>query len=113
MIRERLDRGVIEPCSGPYRNNWFLVAKGGSKYRLINDAQTFNAFTARDAGVPPNVEEFAEEFAGMQVGSLVDLFSGYDQIELDQGSRDLTGFMTGLGLMRMTTLPQGATNSVV
>lgn len=42
----------------------------------------------------------------------MDFFSGYDQIELDEESRDLLGFMTPFGLMQMTTLAQGATNSV-
>lgn len=37
----------------------------------------------------------------------------YDQVELNEESWDLTGFMTPLGLMRITTLPQKATNSVV
>ena len=43
---------------------------------------------------------------------MIDFFSRYDQIELDVKSRDLTGFQTPIGLLRMTTLPQGATNSV-
>ena len=46
------------------------------------------------------------------MASLIDLFSRYDQVELDVRSRDLTGFQTPIGLLRMTTLPQGATNSV-
>src|SRR5271154_2339132 len=46
------------------------------------------------------------------MASMIDFFSGYDQIELDIKSRDLTGFQTPIGLLRMTTLPQGATNSV-
>lgn len=37
---------------------------------------------------------------------------GYDQVELDEASQDLTAFMTSLGLMQMTTLAQGATNLV-
>ena len=43
---------------------------------------------------------------------LINLFSRYDQVELDIRSRDLMGFQTPIGLLRMTTLPQGATNSV-
>ena len=43
---------------------------------------------------------------------MIDLFSGYNQIKLDVKSRDLTGFQTPIGLLRMTTLLQGATNSV-
>ena len=113
MLQERLKMGVIEPCHGPYRNPWYLVKKTTpGKYRLVNVAVELNRVTVRDANLPPSVDEFSEKFAGCAISSLIDFFSGYDQVELDEESRDLTGFMTPLGLMRMTTLPQGATNSV-
>ena len=112
MLRERLQNGVLEYCDGPYRNPWFLVRKKNGKYRLVNAAMEINKHTVRDANLPPSVDEFSEEFAGCQMASMIDFFSGYDQIELDIKSRDLTGFQTPIGLLRMTTLPQGATNSV-
>ena len=40
------------------------------------------------------------------------LYSGYDQFQLSNESRDITTIKTPLGLVRMCTLPQGATNSV-
>ena len=112
MLRERLKNGVLEYCDGPYRNPWFLVKKKSGKYRLVNAAMEINKHTIRDANLPPSVDEFSEEFAGCQMASMIDFFSGYDQVELDVKSRDLTGFQTPIGLLRMTTLPQGATNSV-
>jgi len=66
---------------------------------------SINAVTIRDANLPPSVDEFSEQFAGMKVTSLVDFFSGYDQILLDERDRDLTSFITPLGLFRQTTLP--------
>ena len=71
-----------------------------------------NKVTIRDANMPPSADEFSENFAGCQIASLIDFFSGYDQVELDIRSQDMTAFMTPLGLLRQTTLPQGATNSV-
>jgi RNase H-like domain found in reverse transcriptase/Integrase zinc binding domain len=113
MLLERLDRGVLEKCNGPYRNPWFLVAKKvAGTYRLINAAMKMNSVTLRDANLPPSADEISEEFAGCACASLIDFFSGYDQLTLDARSRDLTAFMTPLGLLRMTTPPQGATNSV-
>jgi hypothetical protein len=112
MLRERLQAGVLEPCYGPYRNPWFLVKKKNGKYRLVNAAMEYNKHTVRDANLPPSVDEFSEEFAGCQLASLIDFFSGYDQVPLDEKSRDITAFHTPLGLLRQTTLPQGATNSV-
>lgn len=112
LLRERIRRGILEEAHGSYRNNWFLVQKKDGGLRLINDAQKYNAVTIRDAFIPPGAEEFSEEFGGCLLLSLLDLFSGYDQIELDVMSRDLTTFATPIGLFRMCTLPQGATNSV-
>ena len=112
MLRERINMGILEPCKGPYRNPWFLVKKSNGKYRLINAAMNINRVTIKDANLPPNPDEFAEEFAGMAIGSYIDLFSGYDQLPLDKKSRDMTAISTPLGLLRQTTLLQGATNSV-
>jgi len=47
-----------------------------------------NSVTLRDANLPPSMDEFSEEFAGCQCASLIDFF------------------------LRITTPPQGATNSV-
>lgn len=113
MLRDRIAKGVLERCFGPYRNPWFLVAKKAKgQYRLVNACMEMNRHTIRDANLPPSVDEFSEEFAGCQLSSLIDWFSGYDQLVLAEESRDMTAFMTPLGLLRMTTVPQGATNSI-
>jgi len=112
MLEERLKSGVLERCDGPYRNPWFLVKKKSGKYRVVNAAMEMNKYTVRDANLPPNCDEFSEQCAGMAVATLMDWFSGYDQCTLHPESRDMTAFQTPLGLLRQTTLPMGATNSV-
>jgi hypothetical protein len=104
---------VLEYSKELYRNPWFLVKKKKpGDYRLINSATHLNTVTRRDANLPPSVDEFAEEFIGCHITSLVDLYSGYNQMLLYPKSRDLTVFFILLRLLRNTTLPQGATNSV-
>jgi hypothetical protein len=79
MLKERLNREVLEYSKGPYKNPWFLVKKKKpGDYRLINSATYLNIVTRRDANLPPSVDEFAEEFTGYYVTSLVDLYSGYN-----------------------------------
>ena len=112
MLLDRLRNGTLEPCHGPYRNYWFIVEKKDKKYRLINSATRMNKVTIKDAHLPPVPDEFAEEFAGMQIGSYLDWYSGYDQVELDRLCRDMTAIMTDLGLLRQCTILMGATNSV-
>jgi hypothetical protein len=41
---------------------------------LINIAIEYNQFTIRDVNLPLSVDEFAEEFAGCKMLSLIDLF---------------------------------------
>ncbi|KAJ9481739.1 hypothetical protein VN97_g11725 [Penicillium thymicola] len=113
MLQDRQQKGSMEPCHGPYRNPWFLVKKkAADQYRLVIAAMKLNSVTVRDANLPPNVDEFAEDFSGMMVCSMVDLFSGYDQITLARECRDMTAIQTPIGLLRMTTILQGGANSV-
>ncbi|CAM6127329.1 unnamed protein product [Calypogeia fissa] len=71
-----------------------------------------NGITIQNVGTDPVVDEFAEEFSGRAIYSIRDLYSGDDQFQLVEGSRDITTMQTPLGLMKMCTLPQGATNLV-
>ena len=104
--------GMLEFSQGPYRSRYFLVEKKDGKYRFINDVQPLNKVTIRDSGMPPSVDEFSEDFAGYPIVTSVDYYSGYNEIPLDKDSRDLTAFLSDIGLVRSTRLPQGWCNSV-
>jgi hypothetical protein len=79
MLKERLDKGVLEYSKGLYRNPWFLVKKKKpGEYRLINLAIYLNIVTRRDINLSPSIDEFIDEFAGCYIISLVNLYSGYN-----------------------------------
>ena len=79
MLKERLDKRILEYSERLYKNPWFLVKKKTpGDYRLINSATHLNIVTRRDVNLLPSVDEFTEEFAGYYIISLVDLYSGYD-----------------------------------
>ena len=82
------------------------------KYRIVQAAMHYNKVTWRDANLPFNPDEFAELFAGQQISTLINIFSKYDQCTLAEDCRDFTTFMTPLGLLRVTIIPMGGTNSV-
>ena len=112
QVKAKLDLGLLEFSQGPYRSRYFVVPKKDGRYRFINDVQPLNKVTIRDSGMPPSVDEFSEDFAGYPIACAIDYFSSYNQISLDRVSRDYTSFLTALGLVRQTRLPQGWTNSV-
>ncbi len=113
IFRDRIAKGMLEEGYRLYRNPWFLVAKKDGRLYLINDIQLINKITIRDMFCPPGAETYIVEFVGCQILLLLDLFSGYNQVELDEFSRDLITILTPLGLLQQTTLLQGITNSSI
>lgn len=98
----------IENSQGSYQSRYFLVPKNNpGEYRFINDMQPLKGVNIRDAGIPPSVDEFSEDFAMYPILTSVDYYSGYNQLSLAMQSWDLTTFLTDAGLVRQTRLPQG------
>ena len=77
----------------------------------MHDLQPLNKVTIRETGLPPNLDNFVEPFAGRQVYTVFDLYWGFDARKVHPDSRDLTAFLTPLGLLHITSLPTGFTNS--
>ena len=112
LLKEKVEMGILEPSNAPYSNRWFTVPKKNGTLRFIQDLQPVNKVTIRNVGIGPSIDEFAEAFAGRSIYSIGDLYSGYDQFQLAVDNKDNTTMRTPIGLVRMCTLPQGATNSV-
>jgi hypothetical protein len=89
-----------------------MKKKKSRKYRLINAIIEMNRVTVKNANLFSSIEEFFENFADCAIASLINLFSEYDQIELNRQSRDLIAFMTSIELLRMTDLLMRAINFV-
>ncbi|KAJ3504975.1 hypothetical protein NMY22_g17741 [Coprinellus aureogranulatus] len=110
-IEEQEAAGRFEPTVASYRSSLFAVAKKNGSIRLVIDLQKLNAVTIRDSSLPPNVEDFAEQFVGCAIYGAADLYSGFDARILHPNSRPLTAFHSICGPKQQCTLPQGACNS--
>jgi hypothetical protein len=112
IIKAKIAAGTYEPSNSSYRSAWFCVLKkDGTSLRLVHDLQPLNRVTIRDAAVPPNMDQMAEDFAGRACYGILDLFVAFDQRSLDSKSRDYTTFQTPLGTFRLTAIPMGYTNA--
>ena len=111
LLKEKIKAGVYEHSQASYRTRWFCVQKKTGKIRIVHDLQVLNGVTIRDAGLPPILDDFVEPFAGRQCYTVFDLFWGFDARKVHPASRDLTSFLTPLGLLRITSMPMGFTNS--
>ena len=109
MLEDQCQAGKYKLSSSSYHSAVFAVKKKNGKLHLVHDLQPLNHVTIRDAGLPP-----CENLKGRSFYFVVDLKSGYDTVLLKDESQDLTAFHAyDLGLMHLTLLPQGYTNSMI
>ena len=104
--------GKYEYSSASYCSRIFAVAKKGG-IRLVQDVQEVNRATVCDSGLPPHIDDFAEDFVGHVIYGLVDLFSGYNRHCLAIASCPLTTFVSLTGPLQNCILLQGTTNAVI
>ena len=88
-----------------------LCAQKKGKPRIVHDLQPLNKMSIRNAGCPPILDDFGEPFAGRQCYTVFDLFWGFDACKVHLTSCDMTAFLTPLGLLCITSMPTGYTNS--
>jgi len=99
LLKSKINAGAYEPSQSAYRSQWFCVLKKNGKLRLVHDLQSLNKISIQDAGLIPIVDDFVESFAGAQCYTIFDLFWGFNAHKMHPDSRDLTAFLTPLGLL--------------
>ena len=87
------------------------MLKKNGKLCIVHDLQPLNKISTRDAGLPPILDDFVEPFVGRQCYTVFDLFWGFDARKVHLASCDMTAFLTPLGLLCITSMLTGYTNS--
>lgn len=85
MLKKKLKTDVIKSCYDFYQNLLYLVKKSTSrKYQLVKVVVEFNRVTIKDTKIFYFTDKFSEEFVGYTIFSLINCFSNYDQVKLDE-----------------------------
>ncbi len=100
ILRDQLQREVLEYYNRLYQNLQFLVTKKAPRiYRLINTIMKLNLVSLQDVNLPLLVDKFLEEFTRYTIALLIDFFSRYNQLVLAPKYRDIIAFITSLRLL--------------
>lgn len=79
-VDKMLQRGVIEPCDGPWVSPIVLVSKKDGTTRFCIDYRRLNDVTRKDAYPLPTIEDNLDTLQGAIYYSTLDLLSGYWQV---------------------------------
>jgi hypothetical protein len=95
-INEMLEKVIIEPIAPPWSSSIVLVQKktkdGSVKYRFCLDYRALNAVTKPDAYPIPNIVDALDSLGNSRIFSVLDMASGYYQIEVETSSCEKTAF---------------------
>ncbi|TWW53086.1 Retrovirus-related Pol polyprotein from transposon 17.6 [Takifugu flavidus] len=94
-----------------YRVVLMVVRKKNGDIRLCVDYRKLNLNTIKDAYALPNLEEAFSALTGSKWFSVLDLKSGYYQIEVDETDKHKTAFICPMGFFEFNRMPQGITNA--
>ena len=111
-LRQLLDAGIIRRSQSPWASNIVLVRKKDSSLRLCVDFRQLNRRTVKDAYALPRIDELLEGLGGNKFYSVLDMKSGYHQVEIEEEHIPYTAFTVGpLGFFEYTRLPYGLSNA--
>jgi len=114
-IRKRVDEleraGVVCPSNSPWSSPVILIPKKDGTYRFCIDYRKINAITKKDVYPLPRIEDALDNLGGAKYFSILDLISGFYQIEVDERDREKTAFITADGLYEFKRMPMGLCNS--
>ncbi|KAJ7991580.1 hypothetical protein DPEC_G00285340 [Dallia pectoralis] len=110
-LRELLDASVIRESESPFASPVVVVKKKNGKIRLCIDYRKLNSRTIKDAYALPNIEETFSALSGARWFSVMDLKSGYYQVEMVEEDKHKTAFTCPLGFYEFNRMPQGVTNA--
>ena len=111
-LQEMLNIGAIQKSHSPWASAMVLVQKKDGSLRFCIDLRKLNTWTVKDAYSLPHIDETLNSLQGSRWFSLLDLKSGYWQVEMDEKSKPLTTFTMGpLGFYGCDRMPFGLTNA--
>jgi hypothetical protein len=113
QLQSFLDMGIVRASDTAIVSNVLLVKRPGmpGKFRFTIDFRELNDATVSAPWQMPEVQSQLDRLSGNRIFGCIDLSSYYHQIELDSGSRFLTGFITEDGVFEYQRVPMGLKNA--
>ena len=108
-VRKLVQQDIVSPSQSSWSSRIVLSwEERKQRYRLCLDYRQINSLSVAPNAHPlPNIEQLMEQFRGQVYFSVIDLFQGYHQVQLDEESRPITAFATRKGLFEFKRLPFG------
>ncbi len=110
-LEELFEAGIIRESESSFSSPIVVRRKKNGDIRLCIDYRKLNMQTIKDAYALPNLEETFSTLRDSKWFSVLNLKSGYYQIELEEKDKLKTTFVSPLGFWEFNRMPPGITNA--
>ncbi|KAK3518760.1 hypothetical protein QTP70_011566 [Hemibagrus guttatus] len=110
-LQELLAAGIIKESRSPYASPIVIVRKKNGKVRMCIDYHVLNSRTIPDQYTMPRIDDALDCLTGSKWFSVLDLRSGYYQVEMSEADKEKTAFICPLGFFQFERMPQGITGA--
>ena len=111
-LKQLIDAGIIRRSKSPWSSNIVLCRKKSGELRMCVDYRQLNMRTKRDSYALPRVEDILDALSGNKFFTILDMKSGYHQIEVQEDHKERTAFTVGpLGFFEYHRMPFGLVNA--
>lgn len=104
---------MICESESSYSSPIVVIGKKNGQVRLCIDNRKLNVQTVKDAYALPRMDDTFTALSGSKWFSILDLKSGYYQIEVDEGDKPKTTFVCQFRFWEFNRMPQGVINAQV
>ena len=110
-IKDGLKQGTLWRSEAPHACFFFFIDKKDGKLWPVQDYQPLNAITVKNAAPIPLIPELVDKLLGVQFFTKLDVWWGYNNIQVQEGNEWKTAFKTPMGLYESTIMTFGLCNA--
>lgn len=116
QIQKLLETGIVRESCSPWTSPIWVVPKkmdnsGKKKFRIVVDYRKLNEKTPADRYPIPEISEILDRLGKAQYFTVLDLASGFHQIEIDPKDIPKTAFNIDHGKFEFVRMPFGLKNA--
>jgi hypothetical protein len=89
-IQQLLTSGIIRRSKSPWASDVVLVRKNNGDLRMCIDYRQLNQMTVKDAYDLPRIDDILDSLHDNRYFTVLDMKSGYHQIEIEEITRSAT-----------------------
>jgi hypothetical protein len=109
IIKEEVDLmlklGIVERSTSAWNSPVIIVPKKDGSRRFVVDYRNVNSVIKNEIWPMPRIEDILDRLSGSKYFSVMDLTSGYYQIEVESASRPITAFSTADAHYQFSRMP--------